>query len=87
MMTSVMGLHDIDVSEFLNVLDSCEGNVYLVTREGDKLNLKSRLSQLLGITRLMEGGRITEAFILCDKPVDEQKLFRLNMFGKAEHTA
>ena len=46
MMTSVMGVHDIDVSEFLNVLDSCEGNVFLVTREGDKINLKSRLSQL-----------------------------------------
>ncbi len=87
MMTSVMGLHDIDVSAFLNVLDSCEGNVYLVTREGDKLNLRSRLSQLLGITRLMEGGRITEAFILCDKPADEQKLFRLNMFGTTEHSA
>ena len=87
MMTSVMSLHDIDVSEFLSVLDSCEGNVYLVTREGDKLNLKSRLSQLLGITRLMEGGRITEAFILCDKPADEQKLFRLNMFGTTEHSA
>ena len=87
MMTSVMGLHDIDVSEFFDVLDSCEGNVYLVTREGDKLNLRSRLSQLLGITRLMEGGRITEAFILCDKPADEQKLFRLNMFGNTEHTA
>ena len=87
MMTSVMSLHDIDVSEFLDVLDSCEGNVYLVTREGDKLNLKSRLSQLLGITRLMEGGRITEAFILCDKPADEQKLFRLNMFGTTEHSA
>ena len=87
MMTSVMGLHDIDVSAFLNVLDSCEGNVYLVTREGDKLNLRSRLSQLLGITRLMEGGRITEAFILCDKPADEQKLFRLNMFGYAVHSA
>ena len=87
MMTSVMGLHDIDVSEFLNVLDSCEGNVFLVTREGDKLNLKSRLSQLLGITKLMKGGKITEAYILCDNPDDEQKLFRLNMFGTTEHSA
>lgn len=87
MMTSVMGIHDIDVSEFLNVLDSCEGNVFLVTHEGDKINLRSRLSQLLGLTQLMKGGKITEAYILCDNPTDEQKLFRLNMFGSAEHTA
>ena len=87
MMTSVMSLHDIDVSEFLNVLDTCEGSVYLVTHEGDKINLKSRLSQLLGLTQLINGGKITEAFILCDNPADESKLFRLNMFGNIEHTA
>ena len=34
---SMMQLHDIDVPEFLNVLDSCTGNVYLVTPEGDHL--------------------------------------------------
>lgn len=82
-----MSLHDIDVSEFLNVLDTCEGKVYLVTNEGDKLNLKSKLSQLVGLTKLVEGGKITEAFVLCDSPADESKLFRLNMFGNAEHTA
>ena len=87
MMTSVRSLHGIDVSEFLNVLDNCEGNVYLVTNEGDKINMKSRLSQLLGITRLIEGGKITEAYVLCDNVADESKLFRLNMFGKVEHTA
>ncbi len=83
-MTSVMSLHNVDVSEFLSVLDTCEGSVYLVTGEGDKLNLKSRLSQLVGLTKLIEGGKIAEAFILCDNPADESKLFRLNMFG---HTA
>ena len=87
MMTSVMSLHDIDVSEFLNVLDTCEGNVYLVSHEGDKINLRSKLSQLLGLTQLINGGKITEAYILCDNPADESRLFRLNMFGNIEHTA
>lgn len=87
MKTSVMSLHDIDVSDFLSVLDTCEGNIYLVTHEGDKLNLKSKLSQLVGLTRLIEGGKIPEAFVICDDPVDESRLFRLNMFGNAEHTA
>ena len=87
MKTSIMSLHDVDVSEFLNVLDTCKGSVYLVTHEGDKLNLKSKLSQLVGLTKLIEGGKITEAFVLCDNPADESRLFRLNMFGDAEHTA
>ena len=45
-MSKMIELHDIDVPGFLSVLDSCEGNVYLMTRDGDKLNLKSKLCQL-----------------------------------------
>lgn len=87
MMTPVMSLHNIDVSEFLAVLDTCKGNVFLVTHEGDKLNLKSKLSQLVGLSRLIEGGKITEAYIICDNVEDESRLFRLNMFGDSTLTA
>ncbi len=80
-MTPILNLHNIDVTEFLAVLDTCEGNVYLITSEGDRLNLKSKLCQLVGLTRLIEGGRITEASIICDNVKDESKLFRLNTFG------
>ncbi|MBQ5347749.1 MAG: hypothetical protein IIU39_06855 [Ruminococcus sp.] len=79
-MTPILNMHDINVSEFLAVLDTCEGNVYLVTRDGDKLNLRSKLSQLVGLTQLIEGGRIAEASIVCENKNDESKLFRLNMF-------
>ena len=87
MKTAVMSIHDIDVSEFLDVLDTCKGNVFLVTHEGDRLNLKSKLSQLIGLSRLIKGGKITEAYIICDNIEDESKMFRLNMFGKAVKTA
>ena len=83
MMTPIFSLNDINVSEFLNVLDSCEGNVFLVTHEGDKLNLKSKLSQLVGLTRVIEGGKITHAQIFCENRSDESKLFRLNLLGDA----
>ena len=33
-MSKMIELHDIDVPGFLSVLDSCEGNVYLMTRDG-----------------------------------------------------
>ena len=80
-MTPVLSLHDIDVTEFLAVLDTCKGNVFLVTREGDHLNLKSKLCQLVGLTQLIEGGKIAEDYIVCGNKDDESKLFRFNLLG------
>lgn len=84
LMTTVVSLHNIDVAKFLAVLDTCKGNVYLVTREGDHLNLKSKLCQLIGLTQLIEGGKIAEAYVLCDDPEDESRLFRFDLFGEVE---
>ena len=83
-MNTVISLHNIDVSKFLTVLDTCKGNVYLVTREGDHLNLKSKLCQLIGLTQLIEGGKIAEAYVLCDNPEDESKLFRFGLYGEIQ---
>ena len=80
-MTPILELHDIDVPALLAVLDTCEGNVFLVTREGDHLNLKSKLCQLVGLTQLIEGGKIAEAYIVCENKDDERKLFRFNLLG------
>lgn len=79
-MTPTISLHDVNVAEFLAVLDTCKGNVYLITREGDHLNLKSKLCQLVGLTQLIEGGKISEAYIICENKEDESKLFRFNLF-------
>ena len=75
-------LHDVDVQAFLAEIDTCEGDVFLVTDEGDRLNLKSKLCQLIGLTKLIEGGKISDAHIECQKPEDETKLYRFNIFGK-----
>lgn len=80
-MSPVLQLHDIDIEKFLAVLDTCEGNVYLFTNEGDHINLKSKLSQLLGLSQLVEGGKVAEAYIICENKDDERKLFRLNLLG------
>ena len=76
----VLQLHDIDVPTFLELLDKCKGDVFLVTPEGDKLNLKSKLCQLVGLTRLIEGGKIAEAFVMCEDPEDASLLFRYNLY-------
>jgi hypothetical protein len=77
-----MDMHDFDLKDFMSVLDSCEGDVFMVTGEGDRLNLKSKLTQLIGFTRLIEGGTVTQAHIECTNPADERKLFRFNLFGE-----
>lgn len=82
MATAPVELHDVDVPAFLKVLDECKGNIYLVTREGDHLNLKSKLCQLVGLTQLIEGGKIAEAYIICENPEDQSKLFRFNLYGE-----
>ena len=38
-----------DIDKFFSVVDSCEGRVELVTGEGDRLNLKSKLSQYVSL--------------------------------------
>lgn len=76
-------LHKIDLKQFMEAIDKCKGNVYIVTPEGDKLNLKSKLCQLIGLSKLIEGGIVNEAKIVCDKPEDESMLFRFNLYGKS----
>ncbi len=75
-------MHDFDVNEFVQVLDSCKGDVFMVTPEGDRLNLKSKLCQLIGFTALIEGGRVAASSLECSDPDDASKLFRFNLFGE-----
>ena len=75
-------LHKVNLQEFMKAIDLCKGAVYLDTPEGDRLNLKSKLCQLIGLTTLIEGGIVSKARIECEKPEDESLLFRFNLYGK-----
>ena len=78
-----MKLYNIEnVEEFMSIVDKCKGTVELVSKEGDRLNLKSKLCQLVGLTALIEGGKIAEAFVMCERETDESKLFRFNLYKK-----
>ncbi len=41
-----------NTEEFFKTIDSCEGTVELITAEGDRLNLKSKLSQFLSLANI-----------------------------------
>ena len=67
-------MHDIDMADFMKTLDQCKGDVFLETKEGDVLNLKSKLCQI------MKGAIIQEATLRCTNPEDESLLFRFNLY-------
>lgn len=79
-MSDKLKLHNLDINDFIKTVDTCKGGVFLETEEGDCLNLKSKLCQLTGLTKLIEGGIIVEATIRCENPEDESKLFRFNLY-------
>ena len=84
-MTITLGkvaLHDIDVQKLFEMIDRCKGDVYLMTEEGDRLNLKSKLCQMIGLTKLIHGGTISEATLLCTDAEDDRKLFRFALYGE-----
>ncbi len=56
-----------DIDGFFNTLQTCEGTVELVTSEGDCLNLKSKLSQLVVYANVFSGGKIPEMEIRTSK--------------------
>lgn len=76
-----MDMNQVDLKDFMEVLATCEGPVYMVTDDGDRLNLKSTLSQLIGFSQLVDGGRITHARLEVANEADANKLFRFNLFG------
>lgn len=73
-------MHDIDMADFMQTLDRCKGEVFLETSEGDVLNLRSKLCQMMGIANIMKGAVIQEATLRCTDPEDESLLFRFNLY-------
>ena len=65
-----------EVNDFLDVVHRCEGDVWLQSKEGDKINLKSSLSQYVAVAELIkdEGNNLE---LYCSKQVDEAKFFVL----------
>lgn len=68
-----------NIEGFFNVVDSCKGKVELVTGEGDRLNLKSKLSQYVSMANIFSDGSIAELEILAYEPDDITKLVNFMM--------
>ena len=68
-----------DVEGFFKVVDSCEGKVELVTGEGDRLNLRSKLSQYVSLANVFSDGNVRELEIVAYEPEDITKLINYMM--------
>lgn len=70
-----------DVNKLFEVIDSCKGRVELVTGEGDRLNLKSKLSQYVSLANIFSVGTIPELELVAYEPEDIQKLMEFMING------
>ena len=71
-----------DIEGFFKVVDSCTGKVELVTGEGVRLNLKSKLSQYVSMANIFSNGEIPELEIVAHEPEDINKLFKYMIDGE-----
>lgn len=70
-----------DIDKFFKVVDACKGKVELVTGEGDRLNLKSKLSQYVSMANIFSNGEIPELEVIAYEPEDTDKLINFMMHG------
>ncbi len=75
-------LHNVDFEDFIKAIDECKGDVYLETIDGDVLNLKSKLCQMIGLSTILKNTEVAEATIRCTNAEDETMLFRFNLYGE-----
>ncbi len=70
-----------DVDGFFETVDKCSGRVELLTKQGDRLNLKSKLCQYISLTGMFSDPTIEEMEILVSEPDDMSLLIQYLVRG------
>ncbi len=78
-----MKVHNInDPEAFLKVIDSCAGKVELITDDGDRLNLKSKLCQYVSLASIFSSkANLPSLEIVAYEPEDTKKLIEFMARG------
>ena len=71
-----------DVNTFFKVIDSCKGTVELVSPEGDRINLKSKLAQYLTLANIFSDGYIKEMELVAYEESDGSRLIKFMYQGE-----
>ncbi len=70
-----------DVDGFFETIDKCEGRIELLTKQGDRLNLKSKLCQYISLTGMFSDPKIEEMELLVSEPEDVTLLLQYLVRG------
>lgn len=71
--------HISDINKFFDVVEQCKGKVELVTGEGDRLNLKSKLCQYVSMANIFSNGEIPELEVVAYEKEDIDRLISFMM--------
>jgi len=63
-----------DASRFLKVVCNCKGDVELVTNQGDRLNLKSKLCACTSLNEYLTEAKMEDIEIILHDPEDFEML-------------
>ncbi len=79
-----MKIYNIDdVEKFLGIIKQCKGSVELVSKQGDRLNLKSELTKYLALSKLFNDNTfINEMELIASDPEDVKLLMDYMIMGK-----
>ncbi len=70
-----------DVEKFFEVVGECKGTVELLSPEGDRINLKSKLSQYLSMATIFSNGYVRELELVAHEKEDVDRLIRFMYEG------
>jgi len=73
--------HVTDIDGFFDAVAKCTGRVELVTEEGDRLNLKSKLTQYLTMAKVFGGSDIPEMEVVVSNAEDMRCLLQFMIAG------
>ena len=70
-----------NVEKFFETIDKCEGKVEMVTDQGDRFNLKSKLSQYVSFVKVLTNRTIPAIEIITSNHSDAERLIKLMING------
>lgn len=76
-------LYKIDnLTEFMGLVNGCKGQVYIISPQCDKLNLKSTLVKFVALANLFDSSVIEKLELEVTDKDDEQKIIDFMINGK-----
>ena len=70
-----------NVEKLLKAIEECEGKVELVTEQGDRFNLKSKLSQYVSFVKVLANQTVPSIEIITSNHTDAERLMKLMING------